>query len=222
LYPVIFLVLLLPRGRYRAFGLGVASFVGASVLSLWFLGPTIGVAWHGSVMNVFGYQGVRVAEWSFHELAANHSAFGLAKLLAILMGFPLAKLTLPYYAAGAVVFAAVFFGRVARMPVANQLLAVTAFMVMLPAVSYPYTLVHLYAPLAVLVFVAIRAERDRQRVRGLSAVMLLFLPLFTSFMLLTYSRALMFGGLIQACVLVALFVCAAVFPFGAVAAADLP
>ena len=45
------------------------------------------------------------------------------------------------------------------MPVANQLLALTAFMVMLPPISYFYTLVHLYAPWVVLVFVAIRAGR---------------------------------------------------------------
>ena len=45
------------------------------------------------------------------------------------------------------------------MPQSNQLLAVTAFMVMFPPVSYFHTLVHLYAPLLVLLFVAIRAER---------------------------------------------------------------
>ena len=45
------------------------------------------------------------------------------------------------------------------MPAANQLLALTAFMVAFPPISYFYTLVHLYAPLTVLVFLAVRAEK---------------------------------------------------------------
>ncbi len=213
LYPLVFLVLLLPRRRYRAFGVGVATFAAVSVASMRYLGPSVAVAWRGSLRNVFGYQGVRVAEWSIHELAANHSVFGLAKLGALAAGLPLAKLTLAYYAAGAVVMAWVFFGRVSRMPVANQLLAVSVFMVMLPPISYFYTLVDLYTPWLVLVFVAIGAERAGVRIRGLGRTMLLFVPLFGSFMLFTFPKVVLFGGLIQACLLVALFVCAARFPF---------
>jgi hypothetical protein len=214
LYPIVFLLLLLPRRRWRAFALGVATFAGTTLLSLKWLGPTIAVAGRGSLRNVFGYQGVRVSEWTLHELAANHTAFGLAKLAAQIAGLPLARLTLPYYACGAVVLGWAFFGRLWKMPVANQLLAVTAFMVMLPPISYFYALVHLYAPWVVLAMVAIRAERAGVRVEGLQAAMLLMVPLFASFMLFTFPRVLLFGGLVQACLLVALFVCAVRFPYG--------
>jgi hypothetical protein len=99
------------------------------------------------------------------------------------------------------------------MPVANQLLAVTTFMVMFPPVSYFYTLVHLYAPLLMLMFVAIRAQRAGVQVEGLRLTMLLFLPLLATFMLFSFPRVLMFGGLVQGGVLVWLFICALQFPF---------
>jgi hypothetical protein len=213
LYPIIFLALLLPRRRYRAFAVGVGTFVTASVVSMWWLGPSFAVVWKGSLRNVFGYQGVRVAQWNLHEIAANHSAFGLAKLVAMVTGFPLSRLTLPYYALGAMVFAFAFFKRLWKMPMANQLLAVSAFMLLLPPVSYFYTLVHLYAPWLVLVFVAIRADKAGVRIPGLQTTVLLSAPIFASFMLFTYPKVILFGGLIQAFMLIFLFLCALTFPF---------
>jgi hypothetical protein len=42
---------------------------------------------------------------------------------------------------------------------------------------------------------------------------LLFVPLFCSFTLFTFPHAMLFCGLVQACLLIALFVCALQFPF---------
>jgi hypothetical protein len=217
LYPIVLLGLLLPRGKWRAFAVGVGTFVGVTVVSLAWLGPTMGVAWHGAVKNVFRYQGMRVGEWSLHELAANHSVFGLAKLMAMVVGLPLARLTLPYYACGATLMGWAFFARLWRMPMANQLLALSAFMVALPPISYFYALVHLYAAWAVLVFVAIRAEKNGARVKGLRMAMGLLVPLFASFMVFTYPRIGLFGGLVQACLLMGLWLCAVEFPFAEIA-----
>jgi hypothetical protein len=213
LYPIIFLVLLLPRRKYRAFLVGVASFVLISLASMKYLGPSIPVALHGSLRNVFGYQGARAAEWTAHDLGTNHSFFSLVKAVAFLFKIPTGHLTMPYYACGALVFAVVFFGRVRKMPVANQLLTVSLFMVMLPPISYFYTLVHLYAAWLVLVFLAIRADRVGVRIRGLSTVMLLFVPVFAAYTLLTYPGIHVWGGPVQALCLAGMFVCAVRFPF---------
>jgi hypothetical protein len=213
LYPVIFLVLFLPRLKFRAFFIGVATFVGVSVLSLLYLGPTIAIAWRGSLKNVFGYQGVRVAEWTSRELVSNHSFFTLVKLAARAVGVSPSGLTMPYYLCGAIVFAAVFFGRVRKMPVANQLLVVSLFMVMLPPVSYFHTLVHLYAPWLILAFLAIRAARANVRIPGLQGMILLFLPLFSSFTLYSFPNVSIYGGVVQACLLTVLIVGAVRFPF---------
>ena len=213
LFPIVLLILLLPRGKWRAFAAGVGTFVGATVLSLWWLGPSLGVAWRGSLENVFGYQGARVSEWTLRELVANHSVMGLVKMGALVAHFPLDKVTLPYYACGALVMGVAFFGKLWKMPPANQLLAVSAFMVMFPPISYYHTLTHLYAPLAVLAWVAIREEQAGERVRGLLGTMLLFVPLFTAFTVTTYPQVLVYCGLVQALVLVALFCCALEYPF---------
>lgn len=213
LFPIVLLALLLPRRKWRAFALGVATFAGVTLAVMAWLGPTLAAAARGWMRNVFGYQGVRVSEWTLHELMANHTAFHLAKFAAMIGGLPLAKLTLPYYACGALILALVFFGRLWRMPVANQLLALTAFMTMLPPVSYFYTLVHLYAPCLVLVFVTIEAERDGERVPGLALTLLLFLPLFASFMLFTFPRVWLFGGMVQGALLALLFLCGLQYRF---------
>lgn len=213
LFPVILLILLLPRRRWRAFGIGIGTFVGVTVLSLWWLGPTIGVAWRGSLQNVFGYQGVRAAEWSLRELVANHSLINLVKMGALILQFPVANFTLPYYACGALLMGTAFFGKLWKMPVANQLLAVSTFMVMFPPISYYHALVHMYAPLLVLMFLAIRAGQANIHVQGLTLTVMLFVPLFASFTLLTFPRVLLFAGVVQGLVLGMLFLCALQYPF---------
>jgi hypothetical protein len=97
--------------------------------------------------------------------------------------------------------------------VINQVLVVTTFMVILPPISYFYTLVHLYAPFLMLVFLAIRAERAGIRIPGLTGTILLFVPIFAAFTIFTYPKVFLFGGLIQALMLISLFLRAAQFPF---------
>jgi hypothetical protein len=111
------------------------------------------------------------------------------------------------------VMGAAYFGKLWKMPVANLLLAVSTFMVMFPPISYYHALVHMYAPLAVLAWVALRAERAGARVPGLQGTILLFVPLFSAFTLFTFRTVLLFCGLVQAIVLVMIFFCALEFPF---------
>ena len=213
LYPLIFLVLLVPRRQWRALACGVATFAGVTLASLWALGPTVVVALRGSVRNVFGYQGVRQEEWSLHELATNHSAFTWVKLVLRIADRPFAGAMLPYYCCGAALFVLMFAVRARRLPLANQLLCVTAFMLLFPPISYFHTLVHLFAPLVLLAGVALDAERGGRRVDGLHGAIALAVPLFGSFMLLTERRLFLFGGLLQGVLLLMLLYAAVRFPF---------
>ena len=213
LYPLVLLLLLLPRRCYRAIFLGAGVFVGVSWLSLWWLGPTVAEAWRGSLRNVFGYQNLRASEWSLRELVANHSIFWLVKLGALIAHIPSSRLTLPYYICGAALMVWAFIARLRHMAVANQLLAITAFMLLLPQVSYFHTLVHLYAPLLLLGFTALRAQRTGTEVRGLGGTMLLGAFLLSPYTLLTFPHAFLFCGLLQSLALVILFLCALEFPF---------
>ena len=71
----------------------------------------------------------------------------------------------------------------------------------------------MYAALIVLGCVAVKAAKQGVTVRGLWATMLLFVPLFVAFPLLTFPQVILFCGLVQACVLIAIFVFALAFPF---------
>ena len=213
LFPLVLLVLLLPRRKWRAFAEGVATFVGATVWALWWLGPSVRVAWAGTMVNVFRYQGARTAEWTLRELVANHSLIEVAKIVAMIAHYPMDKLTLPYFACGAAVMGAALFGKLWKMPVANQVLAVSTFMVMFPPISYYHALVHMVAPLVLLGWIAIRAQQAGVRVRGLQGTMLLFVPLFAPFTLLTYPTVFVYCGLVQALLLLVLFLCALEYPF---------
>jgi hypothetical protein len=147
------------------------------------------------------------------ELVANHSLIEVAKMVAMMAHYPISRLTLPYFAFGAVVMGAAFFGKLWKMPVANQVLGVSTFMVMFPPISYYHALVHMVAPLLLLGWVAMRAQRAGVRVRGLQGTMLLFVPLFAPFTLLTYPTVFVYCGLVQALVLAVLFLCAVEYPF---------
>ncbi len=215
LYPLIFLALLVPQRQVRALACGIATFAAVTLASLWYLGPTIPVAWRGSVQNVFGYQGVRMEEWSLHELATNHSAFTWVKLLLRIAQKPFAGAMLPYYACGALLFLALFLLRWRKLPLPNQLLAITAFMLLFPPISYFHTLVHLFAPLALMAAAAMQADRSGQRIPGLNGTLALSTPLSASFMLLTERQFFLFGGLLQGLLLLMLLYAASRFPFAA-------
>ena len=213
LYPAVLLLLFVPRGRVRAFLLGIGTFVVSSVVALLYLGPTLGQAWHGELHNVFGYQGIRVNEWTMNTVATNHSAFTLVKFFALVAGHGFGGLTLPYYAVGSLLALALFFGRLRTMPVTNQILGLSVVMVALPTVSYFHTLTHMYAPWLMLVFVAIRAERAGRSVPGLAGAMACFIPLFVSYTLFTFRAVGLFGGIIQALALLFLLLYALQYPF---------
>jgi hypothetical protein len=213
LFPIVLLVLLLPRRKWRALVEGIATFVGATLWSLWWLGPSVRVAWAGTMVNVFRYQGARTAEWTLRELVANHSLMEVAKMGAMILRYPMGSLTLPYFGFGAVVLGAAFFGKLWKMPVANQVLGVSTFMVMFPPISYYHALVHMVAPLLLLGWIAMRAERAGMRVKGLMGTMLLFVPLFAPFTVLTYPTVFVYCGLVQALVLAVIFLCALEYPF---------
>jgi Glycosyltransferase family 87 len=221
LYPVVLLLLLLPHRKFRAFTIGVLVFVGVSALSMVYLGPDIATVWTGSLHSVFGYQQLRAAELSTRELHANHSLFLLIKLAASVAGRSALMLVKPYYVCGGLFFAAIFFGRLRKMPVANQLLGVSVFMLTLPTISYFHTLVNLYAPLLVLFFLAIRADRTGLRIPGLSTTVLLFVPLFASFQLFTFPSILLFCGVVQAVLLLLIFLYAVQYPFAEPAYAEI-
>ena len=213
LYPIILLILFWPRRRWRPALLGAATFATATGGSLLYLGPTFKSACFGWLGDLSAYQHKRAAYWTINELAENHSFFNWVKTVAMIAQHGVDGLILPYYLCGGLLFALLFFGRLGKLPVPNQLLGVTAFMLLLPTISAFYTLVHLYAPLLVLVFLALQADRAQIRIPGLSFSILLFVPLCACYTLFTFRSVLLFGGLLQAGCLVVLLLCSLQYAF---------
>jgi len=214
LYPVLFFALFLARKKYGAFALSIAAFIAVSWLSMFWLGPSISLAFHGSLHNIFGFQGTRGNEFNLHELSANHSLFQYAKILAIILGVDSGRLTIYYYALFAVIFAVMFFRKIVHRPVENQILAITSFMIMIPPVAYFYSIVELFPAWALLVLAALDAERAQVKLNGFETTLRLFLPLFASFVFLTYPSVFIYGGLIQGLLLLILFARSAEAPLG--------
>jgi hypothetical protein len=211
LYPALLLMLLVPRRKMGFLLVGGGVCAGVSWMSLWWLGPTMSIAWKGSLRNVFGYQDLRASEWSFRELVANHSWFGWVKLLAELLHVHSEKLLVPYSLCS-VVLLTWTVQRMWTMPIANQLLAITAFMLAFPSISYYHTLVHLYVPLLVLVCCALQTQQSTFSMSRLQETLLLFIPLFAPYTLLLFPRALLFCGLLQSLTLLLLLLCALRLP----------
>ena len=158
--------------------------------------------------NVFGTRGVRAAEWTLHELVANHSAFDLAKLGAMIAQLPLAKLTLPYYAAGAVVTG----GGVLRQAVEDAGGEPVAGGEHVHGdVSADLVLPRAGASVCAAGGAGMGGDAGGEGGRAgarAEATMLLFVPLFAAFTLLTFPAVFLFCGLVQALVLVVIFFCA--------------
>ena len=179
LYPILLLGLLLAGKRpLRLVSLGLATAVGLSAAAIWFSGPTFGIAARGFLAGVANFQQQYAVTPRFSELRFDHSLFSVVKVLALQAGRLPGTLTRTYYLVSALVFGGLFLFRVRRLPLLNRLLFFTIAMVLLPPVSYEYTLVHLYVP-ALLLAVALAkggATPTRAGFWLLAALLFLLLP----------------------------------------------
>ena len=162
LYPFIFLGLFLPRRRYIEIVLGALVTVAVTLIGLRALSPSIGYAFHWDMgqLQAFG----RYYAASPWDLGYDHSFFGLVKFITLPWRPDLTPLVRPYTWFVAVACLALYFGRIWKLPLANQILILSVLSVSIPPVSYDYTLVSLYAPLAILCILALRLPDDEQRI----------------------------------------------------------
>ena len=151
LFPIAFLVLFLTRRQYRQAAAAAAIALATILLSLWIACPNLSNALHGMQAGAAFFQ----HEYALRTTTAfDHSLFALLKAATVLRHPAQALLdpaTLTVYLAGAALIAAVVCLRLRRLPLLNQVLALSVLAVLLPPVSFDYTLLNLYAPWALLV-----------------------------------------------------------------------
>lgn len=206
LYPLIFLGLLLSRRQYRAVAAGLLVAVVITVFSLWLVYPDIATSWRMIEHNLDTYRWMYMLHLRWLEQGADHSLWCLLKRLQTTMPRPdrLAPYLTAYLAIMTCVGVALYVFRIRKLPAINQVLCLTVAMLLLPPTSYDYTLMHLYAPWALLSLVAVRAWRERVRVPGLLPAMVCFGVLMAPETEII-SRGESLGGPIKAVTLLVLF-----------------
>ncbi len=178
LYPLILLGLFLPRRRYAAFFLSILVFLSVTLVSLYAIGPTIGAAytWNSFQMQQFSkyYAGSR---WA---LGYDHSFFGLVKFFTLPWHPNIDQWVQPYTITAGLASIILYFARIWRIPLVNQVLALSVLNVMLAPISFDYTLLNLYPAFALLAIVLLRAEQGlAPEVPYANAYLLLFALVFT-------------------------------------------
>jgi hypothetical protein len=159
LYPILLLGVFLGRAKgLRSMMWGVLAALGAMVAALWYSGPTLVQACTGFVQGVLRFKEQQGE--STHRTAAlfDHSLFSPAKLPGFGHEIVPAHWTAIYYVTAGGLAAAVFLLRVRKLPWLNRFTFLSALMILLPPVSYEYTVVHMYLPLVLLTGVLLRDD----------------------------------------------------------------
>jgi hypothetical protein len=213
IFPFVYLGLFLTRSRYRALGTAILSAVIITVVSLFYLDPSLGVAWHGVQNGLSTYQR-ELSPIISQQTSYDHSIFALLKLLRLeharrmVVSASAVHRYLICVAVGGVIL---FWTRIRRMPVTNQVICLCIASIILPPVSFDYTLINLYIPWAMLVCFAI--DRRNVKTPGLTAAFVCF-AIATSIQTEAIYHGRSAGGQIKAIVLCILMGIALRYPFG--------
>jgi hypothetical protein len=105
-----------------------------------------------------------------------------------------------------------YFAKIHHLPVINQVICLCIASVLLPPVSYDYTLMHLYVPWGLLVLFAQEQWNMKNDVPGLTVAFVCFAVLMAPESEFIY-HAVRFGGQIKAVTLVVLMYIAMKYPF---------
>jgi hypothetical protein len=200
IYPLAMLAIFLHRRTLRPLLVGIATFAGVLLFSFWYVGPTIRMAALGSLHGVFGFLGSYAASARRSELNADHSVLGSIKEILTLHMFGLGKdwpgLSIAYQGTVAVAGSILFFGWVRKLPVLNQLCLLLIAIVLLPPVSYDYTLIHTYLVMGIVLGAYFYALRHDQPFPGAKAYFAAF-GLIATAQVWILIRGLRVNGLIK-------------------------
>ena len=158
IYPLVFLGLFLSRRQYRPAlaAVGVAAL--STLLSLWMVCPDLRFAWQGIQLGVETFRQIYILGYA--EVRFDHSLFaGMKALLLLITHHELPRTTVAllngiYLSVAAFSGVILYFDKIRGLPIVNQVICLTVASILLPPVSYDYTLLHLYAPLVLLVCLA--------------------------------------------------------------------
>ena len=224
IFPLALLALLLTRRRYREFAGGLAVVAILTVASLAILGPSVMEAQRHIAAGLSFVKYTYALSVTQYAPDVSHSLFSPIKFSAIVLYRLLhpatwrsgqqAVLDLIYniYVPFACVLGLLaYFLRIRRMPMLNQVFALSVCAVLLPPFSVDYTLINLLLPLGLLLVYTAENWRMGIAVKGLQACYVCFAFLYPigTFFTLKYR----FGSLVRSVALTALLVVVLRYPF---------
>jgi hypothetical protein len=161
LYPFIFFALFLPRRLYREIFAGAVTAVGATFIALRLLSPhpLYALHWDLAQLGSFGTDFESYPWW----LGYDHSFFGLIKLFTLPWHLSLAAVVRPYTWFMAACCLVLYFRRIWKLPLINQVLALSVLAVSITPFSFDYTLISLYPAFAILCSMTVGAPDEQQR-----------------------------------------------------------
>jgi hypothetical protein len=170
LYPFIFFALLVSRRQYRQLLFGLAVSAAAYISALGLESGSIAFSWQNRGVGMVALASMTYQAMMFYD----HSLFELVKLVMVFVPtvlhrhhyeLPLqvaARAELYYLFTFGVMGIVVFFAWIRKAPLLNQIVALALLCVLLPPISFDYTLIELYFPCALLIFAAIQQARLHQ------------------------------------------------------------
>ncbi len=177
IFPFVFLALFIPPKKYKALACGVLTIALSTLAGLSFLGPTIALASQGISAGLRENRASIILFFDHQNAGFDHSLFGVVKRVfnpkALTMTFPDHVLT-GYMAVAALCGCALWFFRIRKLPILNQIVCFSLVVVVLPPTSYDYTLLHLYLPWSLLLLYVCAAARQGATVREAATTLVLF------------------------------------------------
>ncbi len=144
----------------------------------------------------------------------DHSLFGFYKRLSPSLPPPLVlgRLLSIYLAASSLFGVVIFWIKIRKLPIINQILSLSIASILFPPTSFDYTLMHLYIPWSLLVLLSVQSRSEIVRSRGLSIAFVCFAILMSPESEFIHN-GLRFGGQIKAVTLVLLLALSLIVPF---------
>ncbi len=159
IYPLLCLGLFIPRKRFKEVGIGLLVASGVTLISLWYLNPDLAFSAKHIVAGVRMFTLQYGMAMSPGQGIYDHSAFEIVKVIGRPVDAHLGRWLSCYLVTAGSLFLVVALVRVWHLPLTNQVLYIIAASLLLPPVSFDYTLQNLYISWAIISLCTLRLDK---------------------------------------------------------------
>jgi len=217
IFPFVFVGLLLGKKQYRQIVFSFAVAAATTVISLWLVCPKIVYSYQQTTAAVAQFRPLYMLQLRPIESIYDHSLFCLIKRALPVMPPPpvVARMLTGYLLMVGIIGVTLYFVRIRKLPLVNQIICLSVAAILLPPTSFDYTLIHLYVPFFLMVFVALDASRlglGNLPSRG-QAIMFALFAIILSPQSEFITHGVGYGAQIKGAALLALWITALIVPF---------